>query len=541
MNRKYFTRKAFALSMLGLLLTAESCKKFTDLQPNAAFAETTAFTTPERVALALTGVYSAAQSGPYITDNSNRGYPFGAANTIQGDMRGEDMISVPSFFNITYINDYDATQPNNTSMWTTLYALINRANVVIEGVKGAAASGVITAQVATRAEAECRFLRALAYHELMIHFALPYKATADASHLGVVLRLTAVNSPERVDEEKTKTRNTVKECYAQILTDLDFAEANLAPRTAGTSLSITRATPGAAVALKTRVKLHMGDYEGVIAEGTKLGTAAAGPAFTSPATLGSYALTAAPNGPFASATAGLANSESIFSIEHATTRNAGTNGSISTMYSNAPGRGLIAVSPIIYNAPFWLPADLRRTTLLVASTRTYFTTKYKDPATFTDPNPIIRYAEVLLNTAEAYSRTGNIAQGLALLNAVRNRAVTTAADRFTSFASAFDLTQAILNERRIEFLAEGKRWGDIHRLVLDPNFSTGGIPAKASFANALFNTYVIGTPYPSTPAARSIPAIPYTGAANSYKFIWPIPSVEISANPVLAKQQNPNY
>jgi hypothetical protein len=538
MNRKYYmSRKALAVSILGLLLTTGSCKKFTDLQPNAAFAETTAFNTPARVALALTGVYSAAQSSPYITDNSNRGYAFGAANTIQGDMRGEDMIAVPSFFAITYEGSYDATTANNTTMWTALFALINRANVVIDGVKSAAASGVITPAVATSAEAECRYLRALAYHELLVHFALPYKATADASHLGVPLRLTAVNSPATVDAEQVKPRNTVKECYTQILADLDFAETNLSTRTG--ALAITRATPGAAIALKTRVKLHMGDYSGVIAEGTKLGTAGTGTTFTSP--IGGYALTATPSGPFSSATAGLSNTESIFSIEHATTRNAGTNGSISTMYSNAPGRGLIAVSPIIYNASFWLPGDLRRTTLLVASTRTYFTTKYKDPATFTDPNPIIRYAEVLLNTAEAYSRTGNITQGLALLNAVRNRAVTTVADRFTSFASSTALTQAILNERRIEFLAEGKRWGDIHRLVLDPDFTTGGIPAKASFAAATFSTYVIGTPYPNTPAARPVTAIPYTGAANSYKFVWPLPTVETQANPVLAAQQNPGY
>jgi hypothetical protein len=452
-------------------------------------------------------------------------------------MRGEDMIAVPSFYAITYEASYDANTANNTGMWTSLFALINRANVVIEGVKDASASGVVPAQVATRAEAECRFLRALAYHELMVHFALPYNATADASHLGVPLRLVPVNSPARVEEEKDKKRNTVKECYTQILADLDFAETNLAPRAAGTSISITRATPGAAVALKTRVKLHMGDWAGVIAEGTKLGTAGAGPNFTSP--LGAYALTAAPSGPFASATAGLANSESIFSIEHATTRNAGTNGSISTMYSPPPGRGLIAVSPILYNAPFFTAGDLRRTTLMTATTRTYFTNKYKDPATFTDPNPIIRYAEVLLNAAEAYSRTNNIAQGLLLLNAVRNRAVTNVADRFTTAPAA--LTQAILNERRIEFLAEGRRWADIHRLVLDPNFSTGGIPAKASFAAATFATYSTTTPYPTTTAARPVLAVPYTGAANSYKFIWPIPVIETSANPALAAQQNPGY
>lgn len=179
--------------------------------------------------------------------------------------------------------------------------------------------------------------------------------------------------------------------------------------------------------------------------------------------------------------------------------------------------------------------------LTTTDNRSYFTSKYKDVATFTDANPIIRYAEVLLNVAEAYSRTAALSpNALSLLNAVRNRSVTTVADRFTagSFAAGNDLTQAILNERRIEFAGEGRRWADIHRLATDATFGFGGVPAKVAYATATFATYKIGVPYAG---AKSVPAIPYTGAVNSYKFIWPIPTVETSSNPTLAAQQNPGY
>ncbi|RYE26778.1 MAG: RagB/SusD family nutrient uptake outer membrane protein [Sphingobacteriaceae bacterium] len=521
--------------MLSFLLLIGSCKKFTDLQPNNSFSEATAFTSPERVALAVTGVYSAAQSSPY-TDGTNRGYPFGSANTIQGDARGEDVIAVPSFFLITYGNTYDATTANNTALWTSLYATINRANVVIEGLQGAVSSGVITAATASVYEGECRFLRALCYHELVVHFAKPYLESAGAA-LGVPLQLTAINSPARVDEAKAKTRNTVKEIFTQILVDLDFAETNL-PATRTSTLKITRATKGAAVAVKTRVKLDMGDYAGVITEGTKLGTSAASAPFIAPAAYGSYALTASPDGVFSSVAANGANTESMFSIEHSTTRNAGTNGSVSTMYSKSPGRALIAISPIIWDMPSWRVNDLRRTLLCTNDNRSYFTSKYKDPATFTDYNPIIRYAEVILNVAEAYARTSAISiNGLALLNAVRNRAVTTAAEQYTvsSFAGNGDaLVQAILNERRIEFLCEGKRWFDLHRLALDPKFGGTGIPAKVSYANATFATYTAGVAYTGS---RSFPTLPY----NNFRFVFPIPSLETSANLVLAGQQNPGY
>lgn len=66
---------------------------------------------------------------------------------------------------------------------------------------------------------------------------------------------------------------------------------------------------------------------------------------------------------------------------------------------------------------------------------------------------------MLLNVAKAYSRTSALSSNaLNLLNAVRNRAVPVA-NQFTlaSFANQNALTQAILNERRIEFACEGRR------------------------------------------------------------------------------------
>lgn len=541
MKKRYFTnKKAWALPLMGLLLFASSCKKFTDVAPNNTFAEDDAYITAQRAALAITGVYSAAQSSPYITDNSNRGYPFGSANTEQGDVRGEDMIAIPSFYQITYINQYDATTANNTTMWTSLYATINRANVVIEKLKEAVAAGTITAAVGTTGEAEARFLRALSYHELLIHFARPYNHTPGATHQGVVMRTVGINTPELVDKYKNEGRGTVKQGYDLILSDLDFAEANLAAGT-NNSISITRATKGAAVALKTRVKLHMGDWAGVITEGAKLGTGAASAPFAAPANYGNYRLTATPDGPFASPTSGYSNSESIFSIEHSTIRNAGTNGSVSTMYSIAPGRALIAISPIIWNDPVWKANDLRRTTLAASNGTNWHITKYKDPATFTDANPIIRYAEVLLNVAEANARSGNSAQALALLNAVRNRSVTTVADQYTlaSFPTTTSLIQAIINERRIEFLGEGKRWMDIHRLAVEGIYGPKGVPAKVS-NTIVFSAYSVASATGYT-GEKKVEAIPYEGAVTSFKFIWPIPTVETQANPVLAKQQNPGY
>ncbi len=527
MNKLIIKSKSLILFALVALFTfiAACEKEATDLLPFDRITDVAAFETPQRVELSMVGVYDAAQSGFYA-GGAVRGYPFGAANVEQGDNRGEDMMNVATFYAITYEATYNPTTANNDFQWQTLYSLINRANIIIAGVQSAAAKGTITDAVAKAYEGESRFLRALAHHELLVHFARPFKDTPGASHPGVPYRTTAVNTTDNLNEAIAKGRNTVKECYDLILADLNFAEQNLPEKRTG-GQNISRATQGAAIALKTRIYLHMGDWANVITEGNKL------------ISKGAYQLTATPEGPFASFSS---NPESIFSIENSTSDNPGVNGSLPNMYSVAPGRSLVAISPIIWNAPFWDPTDLRRTQLAKSSGRAYFSNKYRNITTQDDWNPIIRYAEVLLNVAEASARQGNTTDALALLNQVRNRAVTDPTLQYSaaSFATATDLIRAILQERRIEFLAEGRRWADIHRLALDPDFTAGGIPAKVRYNNTTFASWSPGKDYDATgnyTGSATVLAIPYS----DYRFLWPIPTSELNTNPTLAAQQNPGY
>lgn len=525
-NRYMKYVKAVAMSA-PLLLAVPSCD-VNDLQPATAFSEVTAFSTADRVSLAVIGAYNAAQSGFYA-GGQVRGYPFGAANVQQSEMRGEDMINQALFFAITYESTHTAFSANNDFHWQTLFSLVNQSNIVMEGVRNSVSGGLITEAVGRAFEGEMRFLRALAYHELLIHFARPY-ADNRGNNPGVPYREFAINSPSTVQQGIAQGRNTVAECYTKLLADLDFAETNL-PETRAGVLRVTRATKAAAIALKTRVKLHMQDYAGVIAEGNKLVSMAA--PFVSP--FGGYQLTATPEGPFTNRS----SSEALFSIENNDVDNPGVNGALAAMYGNPQkgGRGLIRVSPIIFNNEFWLANDLRRN-LTENDGRSFYTNKFRDYVARTDFNPIIRYAEVLLNVSEAIARTssGVDARALALLNAVRNRAVTNAADQYTAarFANNTAFISAILAERRIELMAEGRRWADIHRLALDPNHNVGGIPAKVRFGDENFASYNAVT---RPDVQRRIAAIPYT----DNRFLWPIPASETNQNPTLAAQQNPGY
>ena len=494
LNKNIFIKKIGISAMFLSMVLATSCKKFTDLQPKDSLSTATAFSSAANIELTAQGMYNAAATGSY-TAGGIRGYPFGGASIEQGEMRGEDMVNIAAFFALTYTNGYDAGTANNVNLWINLYQTINQCNTFIDGIHLAVTAGTISTATGAAYEAEARFLRALSHHELVVMFCRPY-LDGNGSNQGVPYRTVAVNSQSSAAAAAALDRGTVANDYTLILADLAYVETN-APAIRGavaTPAHISRATSGAAWALETRIRQHMGDWAGVITAGSKLGTATGTAPFVSP--IGGYKLTATPDGPFYNGAGSgsptySTNSESIFSIAQSVTANGGTNGALPAMLGpgDKGGRGLVCTSPNLYNASFWVSSDTRRTLLQVqqaapATAKYYFQYKFRDYTTDTDWDPIIRYAEVLLNVAEAYSRTGNTANALALLNAVRNRAVA-AADQYTaaSFASSIALTQGILNERRIEFAAEGLRWKDISRLSQDANFATtgsapGGIPAK---------------------------------------------------------------
>lgn len=518
-----------------------SACEVTDLQPQNAIPENVVYTDASRVALAVTGVYNAAQSGFYDPLNGGglavRGYPFGAAANALDDVRGEDVVDMAGFFGIVYRNQVTPSSPNVVNMWSTCYALINQANVTLAGIEQAAAGTVITAENAAIYRGELRFLRALAHHELVLHFCRPYTEN-NGSSPGVPYRETAVNTKEAVAAARAIDRGTVAADYTKMIADLDFAETNL-PATRTGNVRVTRATKGAAIGLKQRLYLYQGNWAKAAEEGKKLISTAA--PFTSP--LGGYLLMPTPQEAFP----GGANvtSENVFSIENSADDNPGVNGALPNVYgSRQPiangginARGLIAVSPILYNAPFWTCSDLRRTQLTQLDAPRYAIRKYRDATNSTDFAPIIRYAEVILNQAEAEARSGNDVRALTLLNAIRNRAVVTPAEQYAAGSlTGTALIQAILNERRIELVGEGFRWDDIHRLSPTP-FSPrtgGGTPAKFLSAQVATAQYKCGAGTLVTP---SVPAIAFTNPL----FLWPIPAIEVANNATLAAQQNPGY
>lgn len=526
-------RHFYKYIMSALVLVGVSSCDVTDVQPANVLSEDVAYSTPELVNSSVVGAYDAAQSGFYnLNEAQDRGYIWGAAHIELGEMRGENMVLINVFYDLIYRSTQNTTAPNVVNYWENGFRIINISNLVREGVARALENKVIDQKTADQYTGEMLVLRAMTYHNMLIHFARPYVDGA-GSKPGLPIHEDGINSQETVATVPETHRSTVAEVYKFILDDLDKAES-LLPVTNPVD-AVTRAGKGAAIALKTRVYLHMENWDKVIEEGNKLINK----------TVGSYALGASVETPWANNR----SSESIFSMEMSDIDALDVNSQLANMLGSPNdddgARGEVAISPIMWNATWWDEDDLRRGTVdgdgkRVGMVHTddirFFTNKYRDYALKTDFAPVIRFAEVILNVAEAESRstTGDAARAVTLANMTRDRAIGGSMTSWvdTDFATGDDRTMAIIHERTIELLAEGERWSDITRLSQSP-FGVGGIPAKMNSADALAPAYDYG----KTDMVIGIPAIPYA----DYRYLWPIPQSETTRNPTLAAEQNPGY
>lgn len=483
----------FKLAILLTILGLSACRKeLLDPVPQASISDLVAFETPERTLSAVNGMYAGVKVGAF----------YGGRYYNYQDVRGEEFINETNN-GVTNLQTWNFTVGSSTNevnnLWNAAYTAINRTNVVIAGVNGASISDSLKRQYT----AEARFLRALTYHSLVTIYARPYTDGA-GSKPGVVI----YTEPQTSKGENKKERSTVAEVYNLILEDLNYAEANLPAAHASTELNVTRAHKNAAIALKTRVYLHMARYNDVITEANKIVPATA--PFKAPSGV-RHELAANIASVFGS---GGQTLENIFSFPFTSLDLPGTQNSLNSYYSpgsstacsSCSGTGEYSLNSagIIANTG-WTATDARRTAFVqtigttTANTRTWL----RKWTANTDYVPVIRYAEVLLNLAEALARTSGVStRAVALLNAVRQRS-----DATTVLAPATQqaLIDAILLERRIELLGEGFRSRDLMRLGM-------AFPAKGtvSAVNPTDNQY-----------------------------IWPIPSGEVLVNTIIT--QNPGY
>ncbi|MFD1000225.1 RagB/SusD family nutrient uptake outer membrane protein [Ohtaekwangia kribbensis] len=479
-----------------------------DLAPETSYPSDAVFDTPVRIDQQVNGLYDFVKDGNFL----------GSRYLIYNDIRAEEFINRLTN-GVTGLQTYNHTLVESTNevnnLWTAAYQAINQINVFLKGMDDNAATFVAPVFPATFAatadeyRAEARFLRAVTYYSLLQLYARPY-VNSNGADLGLPLRLQA----ETNFENNNLARSTVAEVYTQILADLDFAEQKL-PLTRTGSIAPNRAHRNTAIAFKTRVYLAMQDWDKVVTEADKIVSAAAPfKASTGVAHQLSSTFAAIWATPYQS-------SESIFSLPFTTLDAPGTQNQLGYYYlpasagtpSTNTGNGEYYLNRkgILGDTATLSVADDRRkqTTKVyiknssgVITDSTYYLTKFSSASPYTDSSPIMRYSEVLLNLAEAITRSTESVdtRALELVNAVRTRSKGTAYDA-ADFADFNEFVTAILKERRAEFLGEGLRSIDCMRLNIP-------IPGKAT----------ISAVNPTDP-----------------NYVWPMPSSELFVNQLLER------
>lgn len=474
-----------------LLINGCSKEEWMNPAPVTSLSDLTVFDTKDRIEAQVNGMYASLKSGQHL------GGRFQVYNDVRADNflpTSSNLVTCFASWNHTVINSTNEVQ----NLWGSVYTTINVVNVFIEGLEQAWESGKVET-ILSDAEynqymSEALAIRAICYFDLLQMYSKPFHIGNGASQ-GVPLRLKANKSAD----ENDLAPSTVAEVYAQILKDMNEAETLATLDHGDGHLNVTRIHRNTIIAFKTRVYLHMQNWAQVAAESAKIVSA------TAPFTASSgvpHKLNASFSAVFASPNN---TTESIFSLPMTASSNPGTQNFLAHYFKSGTGESYFVNTAAGTAYAAMHNSDARKQMMNTVDGKTYIT-KYTDQSNRTDYPQVIRYAEVLLNRAEALVRNGGTVtqEAVNLLNEVRTRSYTAGAYAIGDFASATAFYDAVLLERNMEFLGEGIRNMDLMRLGLP-------IPAKdgGSFG--------------------SVAAIP----PSSQSYYWPVPVSELSYNKLM--------
>jgi len=313
--------------------------------------------------------------------------------------------------------------PSNTTMageFSNMYDIINNANTVDAALPGVEDPSL---DEALRNEflGEARFLRAYAYLYL-------------TNNWGDVPLILAPTDPDQLGVELQVPNDPASATIAQVITDLQFAEANLPPTNGG-----IRASSMAAKAVLARVYLLEENYEQALTKAEEVIMS------------GNFGLETNYADIFNGGSA-----ERIWYLDF-TSEDANSN---AFFYYPASLGGRLSISPSPQLIAAYEPGDVRLTASIDTSNSAEpFGIKYTDITSGTDPIYFIRYAEVLLIAAEAAAETGDFTLASDYVNQVRARA---GLDPITLDAGNY--VEAILQEKFVELALEGhQRLWDLRR------------------------------------------------------------------------------
>jgi len=425
------TRKTFLPAVL--VLVAAGCNSILDVKPINQVPEETAITTPAGARASLAGMYDGLQSTGY----------YGGTFVFFGDLSGDDVRHTGTFTTYRLADNNQLTADNTTieGLWDALYGVVGRANILIDRVPQVETSDPAWPSERDEIMGESYFVRALTFHNLQTLW-----GEQAPTGLGVPIPLVPVAD---IPSAGQITRATTGEVYTQILSDLAKAESLMT--VSGQTPDATHGNLGAVHAIRSRVYLFQQNWAGAEAEAEAV-------------TAMGYTLDPTYGDLFNDAY----GDEAIFVLDFTPTdfqllgyyyRAKGAAGGRREI---GPTTGFIQQYAPGYNGTpaSYVTTDLRGQHDISFQGNTVYGSKWGTGIGGEDFH-VIRYAEVLLNQAEAEAQQGKLLEADSALTLIRARAGLPAAGLDTM--SQANAIAKILQERRLELAFEGHRWPDLVR------------------------------------------------------------------------------
>jgi starch-binding outer membrane protein, SusD/RagB family len=462
-------KRKLILSLMGVMAFTFSCNdSVLDKENPNEFTPDSFYKNGTQIVGAVNGVYSSLQS----LDLFCREYFF------LHDLRGDDVAAGGGQLETHRAQLLNGTHdPSNgvlSQVWRGWYRLIHQANQVVENAPKATEN--VTDELKKRVEGEARFLRSLAYFDLVVVFG------------GVPLMETYAKA---IGEDKP--RSSEEEVYTFIISDLETAISYLPAKGTYDANNVGRASKEAAQNLLARVYMQRGEYNKAK---PLLESIITGGAFSAWKNI-SYIENFREENEF--------NAESLFEVAF-TLANGGSSWDASGQgtstevtfrgqeYGPTAWRNLIPSTSLLneyekvtkgdakddprYSQSFYFIGDkyfndTKTITDMQGSDPKISWKKYQNiyKAETEDQRSginmrVMRFTEVLLNMAECENALGNDPAAIGYLNEVRSRvgvampAYPTANYLVNSPAQVF---RAIVHERRVELAGEQIRNRDILR------------------------------------------------------------------------------
>lgn len=484
MKRKDYKIYSF---MLITLVFLSSCKKALEIDPTTSYSSSNFWTETPQTTAALYGAYNLLQGA------------MGPESILYGEGRADNVVINPLALSSQTLNLL--TNNLNSSLpianWSGFYQVVNQSNLILKNTLEMKNKGLYLGKAAeyNSVRGQAFAIRAFCY----------FYMTRIWGKLPVVTE-PFVDAKQNVSIARSDTAAV----YAQIQADLDSATLSPIPASY-TTAPATRAqfTLGAVNALYTDFYMWRHQYKNALVASQKIltnSTYSLASLYSASSTV-DYNVNPAliDNTAYAQMFTKGASNESIFEIDYNFAERA-TRSFLITVYGDLGFQPFFKASG--YLSSKFSSTDLRSKINFDTNSGIvkFFEKSGFVRGTQDDKNIIVyRLADIILLSAEALNKTGNIPGAMVLVNQIRSRA---GAQPYTEdFYSGFTTDQIedlILDERARELCYEGKRWFDLVR--------TG----------------------------KAIKVMqPINGLSQTENFLWPLSLTEIRLNPLL--DQNSYY